>query len=188
MVGAILTQNTSWRNVERAIDILKVRGLLTPRALGTLSPEEIAPHIRSAGYYNIKARRLRAFLDYFLGRHNGEVERMREVETGRLREELLAIRGVGQETADSILLYAVGKPIFVVDAYTKRILERLGFLDGTATYDHVQRIFMDALPRDVQLYNEYHATLVRLGHSLCRKGNPRCQECPLIDLCSFGQA
>jgi endonuclease-3 related protein len=160
---------------------------LTPQALGRLSDKEIAPYIRSAGYYNIKAGRLRAFLDDFLGRYGGEVERMREVETGFLREELLAIRGIGPETADSILLYAVGRPIFVVDAYTRRILERLSLIDGMASYDQIQRLFMEALPQDMPLYNEYHALFVRLGHTLCRKRNPRCRECPLLDLCPFGQ-
>lgn len=183
MVGAILTQNTSWRNVERAIACLKSHGLLDAHLLAALDAGEIANHIRSAGYYNLKSLRLKAFLDYFIRRYDGQQARMKAVDTSCLREELLSITGIGPETADSILLYAVQKPVFVVDAYTRRILQRIGLADGVESYGQIQRLFQEAMPADEQLYNEYHALLVRLGHTLCRKTNPRCLQCPAGYMC-----
>ena len=181
-VGAILVQNTAWTNVERTIDGLRRRELLSFEALHRLPPSRLAPLLRSSGTFRVKAARLRALLD-FLGReYGGRVEAMRAEEPGRLRRKLLAVDGVGPETADSIVLYAAGHPSFVVDAYTRRVFTRLGRLRGRERYDVVQRFFTDALPPDAALYNDYHAQIVRLAKDICRP-RPRCAECPLEDLC-----
>lgn len=181
-VGAILTQNTAWANVEKALDALRDRRLLSYRALRPMPAARIAPLIRSSGYFRVKARRLRAFLR-FLGReYEGRVEAMRHEEPGSLRRKLLAINGIGRETADSIALYAAGLPLFVVDAYTRRIFARLGRLRGDEGYDEVQRLFMERLPPDPALFNDYHAQIVRLGKEVCRT-RPRCGVCPLEDRC-----
>ncbi len=179
MVGAILTQNTNWGNVEKAIVSLKSAGVLTPRKLDTLSHKERAQLIRSAGYFNVKARRLAAFTRYFMERYEGSASLMAQCDTVRLRKELLAVKGIGPETADSILLYACRKPVFVVDAYTKRIFSRHKLVAENASYDEVQEIFMDGLRRDQKLFNEYHALIVRTAKEFCVKQNPRCKECPL---------
>jgi endonuclease-3 related protein len=181
-IGAILTQNTSWTNVEKALDVLRRRRLLTFVKLQGLSPSRLAPLIRSSGYYNVKARRVRAFLD-FLGReYGGRAENMAGEEARSLRAKLLAVDGIGRETADSIVLYAAGRPVFVVDAYTRRIFARLGLLGGDESYDAIQRFFMDRLPRNTPLYNDFHAQIVRLGKDVCRP-RPRCESCPLETLC-----
>ncbi len=181
-VGAILTQNTAWANVEKAIANLKRAGLLEPAALARLSASEIAPLIKPAGYYNVKARRLRAFLD-FLGReYEGDVAAMARVEVSTVRPKLLAVRGVGPETADSILLYACGLPTFVVDAYTHRILHRHGLADEAATYDELKELFEANVEADVASYKQYHALLVRVGRERCRRGEPHCDGCPLEGL------
>jgi endonuclease-3 related protein len=181
-VGAILVQNTAWTNVERALDALRRRGLLSFEGLRRLPPSRLARLVRPSGTFRVKATRLRALLD-FLGReYGGRVEAMRDEEPGRLREKLLAVRGVGPETADSIALYAAGHPLFVVDAYTRRVFTRLGLLRGGESYGDVQRLFTDALPRDAPLYNDYHAQIVRLAKDVCRP-LARCRDCPLQDLC-----
>lgn len=179
VVGAVLTQNTNWQNVERAIANLKAAGLLSLEALRGLSLEELARLIRPAGYFNLKARRLRSLLDLIAGELGGRLERLWEPPLERSRERLLSVWGVGPETADSILLYAGGQPVFVIDAYTFRILGRHGLARQGMDYHQLQALFMDHLPRDPALYNEYHALLVRLGKELCRKANPRCGGCPL---------
>ena len=181
-LGAILTQNTAWANVEKALAELRRHGLLSFERLAALSAEQIAPLIRSAGYFNVKARRLKAFLD-FLGReYGGQVEAMRGEEPDQLRRELLAVHGIGRETADAIALYAVGQPLFVVDAYTRRIAARLGWIRGNEDYDDIQSWFMARLPRDVALFNDYHAQIVLLGNRVCRP-RPRCPACPLRSIC-----
>jgi endonuclease-3 related protein len=181
-LGAILTQNTSWTNVEKALAALRRRNRLSYDRLRSLPPSRIAPLIRSSGYYNVKARRVKAFLD-FLGReYGGRVERMAVEEPSVLRAKLLGVDGIGRETADSIVLYAAGLPQFVVDAYTRRIFERLGLLRGDEPYDEVQEIFMSRLGPDAALYNDYHAQIVRLGKDVCRP-HPRCDDCPLEDMC-----
>ena len=181
-LGAILTQNTAWSNVEKALAELERRGLLSFEPLAALSAEQIAPLIRSAGYFNVKARRLKAFLD-FLGReYGGRVEPMRAAEPAALRRQLLAVNGIGRETADSIALYAADKPLFVVDAYTRRIASRLGWIRGDEDYDEIQGWFTARLPRDVELYNDYHAQIVLLGKSVCRP-RPRCAVCLLLRVC-----
>jgi endonuclease-3 related protein len=181
-VGAILVQNTTWANVERTLDGLKRRRLLSFRALARLPASRLAPLLRSSGTFRVKARRLRAFLDFLSSEYGGRVEAMRAEKPDRLRERLLAVEGIGPETADSIALYAAGHPLFVVDAYTRRVFSRLGLLRGDEPYGEMQRFFMDRLPRDADLYNDYHAQLVRLGKDVCR-ARPRCVECPLDDLC-----
>lgn len=178
MVGAILTQNTSWRNVEKAIQKLKVKGVLSPDGIQHLKRSELARLIKSSGYYRIKADRLKSFVNFLFENYGGNLERLREEETRGLREKLLGVKGIGPETADSILLYGLKKPIFVVDAYTKRILLRHGLISKKTSYEEVQRLFMDYLPHEERLFNEYHALMVHLGKTLCRK-IPKCEVCPL---------
>jgi endonuclease-3 related protein len=181
-VGAILVQNTTWRNVEKALDVLRSRGLLSYRALDALDADAIAPLVRSSGVFRVKARRLRAFLDFLGERFEGDVERMRAVEAGALRAALLSVHGIGRETADAIALYAAEAPLFVVDAYTRRVFTRLGLLRGDEAYDEVQAFFHRRLPPDPVLYNDFHAQLVRLGKGVCRP-RPRCEACPLARVC-----
>jgi endonuclease-3 related protein len=177
-LGAILTQNTAWTNVERALDTLRARRLLSFEALDRRPAREIAPLIRPSGYFNVKARRLRAFLD-FLGReYGGRVESMATDDPARLRARLLGVPGIGRETADSIVLYAAGHAVFVVDAYTRRIFGRLGFLAGGEDYDTIAARFTSHLPRVVALFNDYHAQIVLLGKDVCRP-RPKCDVCPL---------
>jgi len=177
-LGAILTQNTSWSNVAKALGVLRKRGRFSYEALRACRPSRIAPLIRASGYFNVKARRLAAFLR-FLGReYGGRVEAMAAEEPAVLREKLLSVSGIGRETADSIALYAAGLPLFVVDAYTRRTFTRLGFLSGDEDYDEVQRFFMDRLPRAAALYNDYHAQIVLHGKEVCRTV-PRCGVCVL---------
>jgi endonuclease-3 related protein len=174
----VLTQNTNWKNVEKAIANLKSRGLLSPQKLHATPPDELASLIRPAGYYNVKAKRLRNLVDWLLAEYGGDVDRMSEAPLADLRESLMAVKGVGRETADSILCYAARKPAFVVDAYTYRILLRHGLVDESAGYDEVQETFESNLPADAELFGEFHALLVRAGKTYCRK-IPRCEECPL---------
>jgi endonuclease-3 related protein len=182
MVGAILTQNTNWKNVERAINNLKKKRLLNPLSLRHISQGRLARLIKPAGYFNIKAKRLKNFLDFLFNFYKGKVKDMLGVDTPILRRQLLNIKGIGPETADSILLYALGKPIFVVDAYTKRIFVRLGMIKEKDSYDEVQNFFMKRLKKNTKLFNEYHALLVRLGKEFCIKKTPRCHLCPLKEL------
>ena len=186
MVGAVLVQNTNWKNVEKAIDNLRRADLLEPHALYQVRPEELEELIRPAGYFRIKARRLHGLLEFFVRRYDGSTEAMFGTELSALREELLAVHGIGPETADSILLYAGGLPVFVVDTYTHRVLARHGWIGFDADYHTIQEHFQSSLPQDVALYNEYHALLVRVGKDYCRKQNPRCDECPLAELLPGG--
>ncbi len=179
MVGAVLTQNTNWRNVEKAIANLKREGLMDPVSLDAVPRERLAELIRPAGYYNVKAARLGNLLDAIVRDCGGSLERFFDGSVDTLRERLLAVKGVGRETADSIVLYAAGKPTFVVDAYTYRVLYRHGLIFDGAGYEEVKDIFESALPRDATLFNEYHALLVQLGKSFCRKSRPQCSSCPL---------
>lgn len=178
MVGAILTQNTSWRNVEKAIQKLKEKGVLNPKGIHRLRKSELAPLIKSSGYYRIKGDRLKSFVDFLFEEYNGNIKRMGKERLGEVREKLLGVNGIGPETADSILLYGLKKPIFVVDAYTKRILSRHGVISEKASYDEVQKLFMEHLPLDEKLFNEYHALLVYLGKTMCKK-IPKCELCPI---------
>ncbi len=180
IAGAILTQNTSWSNVEKAIRNLRREGLLNPAKMHRLKAEELAGRIRPAGYFNIKARRLKNFLDHLFGNYNGSIDRLFGKKTGaELRAELLSINGIGPETADSIVLYAASLPEFVVDAYTVRILRRHGLIGDKAPYGDVKALFMESLERDAGLFNEYHALIVKTGKDFCRPGRPLCGACPL---------
>jgi len=181
-VGAILTQNTNWTNVARAIANLKREGVLSPGALRALPADELAWLIRPAGYYNVKARRLRAFLDFLGDDFAGDMAAMAACGLGKLRPRLLAVKGIGRETADSILLYACGLATFVVDAYTYRVLARHGLAAEDADYDEFKELFETNLPADVRLYNQYHALLVKVGKERCRKRAPACEGCPLEPL------
>ncbi len=178
MVGAILTQNTAWPNVEKAILSLKANRLLDPPRLREIDAETLALAIRPAGYYNVKAKRLKNFIEWFMARAGGDAEVLRRADPGRLREELLEIKGVGRETADSILLYALGVPTFVVDAYTWRVLSRHRLVPEETSYEEMKDLFERNLPRDAKLYNEFHALLVAVGREYCRPA-PRCAKCPL---------
>ncbi|HRZ13952.1 MAG TPA: endonuclease III domain-containing protein [Candidatus Omnitrophota bacterium] len=178
-VGAILTQNTSWVNVEKAIRRLREYRLLTPRRMFAVSDKKLAAVIRPAGCYAVKARRLRHFLA-FLGPDCGTgLRALAAVTTSTLRRQLLNVNGIGPETADSILLFALNKPLFVVDGYTRRIFARHDLIAVDAAYDRIQAFCMRGLPREAKLFNEYHALLVRLGKDYCRKRNPGCARCPL---------
>ncbi len=181
-IGAILTQATAWANVVRAIANLKAAAALSSAALAALPEEELAALIRPAGYFRAKARKLKAFVGVLMDEYGGDLARLLALPTAQLRERLLAIYGVGPETADSIALYAGGHPLFVVDAYTRRLFCRLGLVDERVTYDGLQALFADHLPAAAPLFNEYHALIVRHGKDVCQK-RPRCAACVLADLC-----
>ncbi|HJV36916.1 endonuclease III domain-containing protein [Geomonas sp.] len=180
-VGAILTQNTNWGNVEKAIVNLKREGVLSIDALWEIEQERLAELIRPSGFFNVKSARLKDFIGWVLERH-GSLNAMFSGDWQSLRDELNAVRGIGRETCDSILLYAGDKPSFVVDAYTKRLFSRLGLVSESATYEEIRSLFMDALPLDAPLFNEYHALIVEHCKRHCRK-KPICEGCPLKGLC-----
>jgi endonuclease-3 related protein len=182
IVGAILTQNTNWLNVEKAIANLKTADCLDPAKLAEIETGRLAELIRPAGYYNIKAKRLKNFMDWlFADRFAGDLDVVAQMSADVLRGELLGVTGIGPETADSILLYAFEKPVFVVDAYTCRVMGRHGFLEPEAGYEQIREFFESSLPTDVKLFNEYHALLVRTGKEYCRP-KPKCAGCPLESL------
>jgi len=181
-IGAILTQNTNWSNVEKAILNLKRADLLTPQKLFSLPEPELAQYIRPSGFFKLKAKRLKNFLLFLKQTVNLNFEQLRQFETGKLRTMLLQVNGIGPETADSILLYALEKPIFVIDAYTKRIFTRHHLLPKNASYEQFQKFFMQNLPLDVKLFNEYHALIVRTAKSWCLRTKPLCEQCPLKDV------
>ena len=178
IVGAILTQNTAWRNVEKAITRLKSKELLYPAGILEIDDSTLANLIRPAGYYNIKTRRLKSFIRFLYDEYGGKLDNMFAEDLWRLRGKLLTVKGIGEETADSILLYAGRKPIFVVDAYTRRVLQRHDIIRSDATYGEIQNLFMTHLPHSVPLYNQYHALFVNTGKLFCTR-NPRCDGCPL---------
>ena len=179
IVGAILTQSTAWANVERAIVNLRSAKLLTPAAMGRISVSRLAALVRPSGYFRQKAKKLKAFVRFLQTNYGGSLKRMFQTPTAELREKLLAVHGVGPETADSILLYAGSHPVFVVDAYTHRIFERHGIVNGKPNYERVRTFVEASLPRDPVLFNEFHALIVNTGKSWCRKSAPRCDACPL---------
>jgi endonuclease-3 related protein len=184
MVGAILVQNTNWKNTERAIQNLKAKKLLTPLKLRNVPVKVLSQAIKPAGYFNIKAKRLKNFITFLFTAYGGSLKKMKARNGEMLRRELLSVNGIGEETADSILLYALDKPFFVVDAYTKRIFSRHGFLKGKLEYGRVQKFFTQNLPRKIKLYNEYHALIVRLAKDFCRT-KPLCEKCPVGFLCAY---
>ena len=186
IIGAILTQNTAWVNVEKAIRNLKKEKALSVSRLCRITEKKLAGLIRPSGYYNVKANRIKNFLRFLNSRYKGSIDRMFRSDLYKLREELLAIKGVGMETADSILLYAGSKPIFVVDAYTKRTFSRHGFISEEAEYKEIQSLFMDNLPQDAALFNEFHALIVELGKSTCKSKQPLCNTCPINEDTTYG--
>lgn len=179
MIGAILTQNTNWENVRKAIANLKEAGILSFPALSALPVDELALLIKPCGYFNIKAKRLKNLLEMIAERYNGQLEILLNEDLATGREALLSVKGIGPETADSILLYAANHPIFVVDTYTHRIFSRHHLTAEENDYHSLQEEFHDRLPAEATLYNEYHALIVALGKDYCRKKNPRCGACPL---------
>jgi endonuclease III related protein len=183
IVGTILTQSAAWTNVEKAIIRLKKAGVMTPSAMQLLSQSDLAELVHSCGYYNMKAKKLLAFVEWLSLRFDGDLDRLFDRDLNRLRADLLEVYGIGEETADSILLYAGQKPIFVIDAYTRRIIDRVGLAVAGPRYQDYQHVFMDNLKQQVQLFNEYHALLVALGKNCCLKTEPNCQPCPLRLIC-----
>jgi endonuclease III related protein len=183
MIGAILTQSTAWTNVEKGILNLKKAEVLSPRTLRQIPEKELAELIFSCGYYNAKARKLKAFVEWYGERFQDSLDRMSAGGLWQLRQELLEVHGIGEETADSILLYACQKPVFVIDAYTRRIVDHLGLQPGGSKYKDYQALFMDNLPPDEPLFKEYHALLVALGKETCRKSLSACSDCCLKQIC-----
>ncbi len=178
-IGAILTQNTNWANVEKAINNLKKHNLLNPKKLKEIDEKKLSTLIKSAGYYNQKSKKIKEFVKFLIENYNGDMVKMKEEEDERLREKLLSIKGIGKESADSILLYALNKPVFVIDAYTYRIMLRHGFIYEDITYDELKELFEKNLPKDTQIFNEFHALLVNVGKEFCKKSVPKCNGCPL---------
>ena len=177
-VGAILTQNTNWGNVEKAIKNLKAAKALNAKRMHEMPLNKLAVLIRPAGYFNVKTKRLKAFMSFLMDNYEGSIKKMSKEGLHGLREKLLSVNGIGPETADSILLYALEKPVFVIDAYTKRVLSRHKLVAYDEPYDAFQRLFHDSVKKDTTLYNEYHALFVQVGKIYCRP-NPLCEECPL---------
>jgi endonuclease III related protein len=185
MVGAILTQSAAWKNVETAIANLKAAGVLSPAALREIDLQRLAVLIRPAVYYNVKARKLKALVQWFMSSCNDDISMMRMKDAGKLRAELLDVWGIGEETADSIVLYAAEKPVFVIDAYTRRIIDHIGLKPDGNRYSDYQALLVRNLPADTVVYNEYHALLVHLGKETCRP-KPLCSGCCIKDICKTG--
>ncbi|MCB9770561.1 MAG: endonuclease III domain-containing protein [Candidatus Omnitrophica bacterium] len=181
IVGAILTQNTAWKNVEKAIANLKREKVLSVAAMRRIPQDHLAELIRSSGYFNQKAIKLKAFISFLDEHYSGSIAKMAKAPLETLRHHLLEVKGIGPETADSILLYALNKPIFVIDAYTKRLLQRHHYFDKEPTYHEAQEFFERNLPANLDLFNDYHAQIVAVGHHYC-KPKPRCEGCPLEHL------
>ena len=178
MVGAVLTQNTSWNNVEKAILNLKEKSLLSIQNLSQIPSSLLAEYIRPSGYYNLKAKRLKNLINCIVNKYNGDITTLFSLDTETIREELLMVKGIGLETADSIVLYGAERPLFVVDTYTHRIVTRHGLIEEEAGYNDLHSFFMDNLSHDVDLFKEFHALIVKTGKDFCRK-KPSCSECPL---------
>jgi len=186
VVGAILTQAAAWTNVEKAIDNLRAAGVLSPQGIMETPVDELARLVYPAGYYNAKARKLKAFVEMLFERHGGDLDRLFTLPLSELRRELLATHGIGPETADAVILYAAGRPCFVIDAYTRRVFGRLGLAPARDDYGSWQRLFEEALPPDVALFNEYHALIDRHAKTYCRK-EPLCGQCFLREVCPYGR-
>ncbi len=183
-LGAILTQSTNWKNVEKAILKLNENNLIDSEKLKKIKVEELASLIISSGYYNQKAKKIKNFIEFLFKEFNGNLDYLFSLEIEELRSKLLRINGIGKETADSIILYAANKPIFVIDAYTKRIFTRLGYKEDD--YDKLQKFFMYNIEKDSKVFNQYHALLVELGKRYCKK-EPECSNCPLLNVCRTGK-
>lgn len=184
-VGAILTQNTSWANVEQAINNLKREGILSPEKIKAAPLPTIKRLIRPAGYYNAKAKKLKVFVEFLYERYTCDIKTMRRVDLEEVREELLGIWGIGPETADSILCYALDKDSFVIDAYTRRIMGRLGLVNEKIGYDDLKSYIEDRIPRDLTYYQEFHALFVAHAKAACTARTPRCETCPISDECQY---
>ncbi|MBM3925628.1 MAG: endonuclease [SAR202 cluster bacterium] len=187
VIGAILTQSAAWVNVEKALANLKSAGVMSAEGLRDVPEARLAELLRPSGYFNMKARKVKAFIDHLWSRYDGDLEGLLSQEAESLREELLGIWGIGEETADDIVLYAASKPVFVIDAYTRRVFERLGLGGGVRSYGEWQALFHSSLPRNAALFNEYHALVVKHGKDVCRKA-PRCEGCCLREVCKAGKA
>jgi endonuclease-3 related protein len=186
MVGAVLTQATTWSNVEKAIANLERAGALTPGAIRALRPPELARLVYPSGFFNSKARKLKALCQYLGRAHDDDIEAMSRLKTATLRDELLGVFGIGEETADAILLYALGHPVFVIDAYSRRTFRRLGLANASTSYTDHQSLFTQNLPLDAGMFGEYHALIVRHGRESCKK-LPLCRACPLLEVCPTGR-
>lgn len=178
MVGAILTQNTNWKNVEKALTNLKKNDLLSIQKMHCVSVEKLADNIRPSGYYNIKAKRLKNLISFLVEEYEYDIDRLFSEDIETQRRSLLSVKGIGPETADCIILYAAEKPVFVIDSYTYRILSRHNMADDPTTYDELQDLFMSNLEPDNKIFNEFHALIVMTGKEYCKK-EPRCDNCPL---------
>lgn len=179
VIGAVLTQNTAWTNVEKAIANLKSHALLSMDGLLGVATAELARLIRPSGYYNQKAKKIKRFVEFLAKDYEGDLDKLFKENAPTLRCKLLALNGIGPETADSIVLYAARKPVFVIDAYTTRIMQRHGLVPSETSYHEVQELFTDRLALDTEMFNEFHALLVRVGKEHCKKANPLCSGCPL---------
>ena len=186
MVGAVLTQATAWTNVEIAIARLKDADALSPAAIRCMDIEALAALIYSSGFYNSKAQRLKALVAYLGETYDDDIDAMRLMDGAKLRRELLGVKGIGEETADAILLYALGKPTFVIDAYTRRLISRLGIAPDSEAYSAYQKLFSDNLPQDTAMSAEYHALIVQHCKEACRK-TPVCEGCCLRSVCPTGR-
>ena len=187
VLGAILVQSTAWGNAAKALDAIREAGVLDVTALARLSEGEIAELVRSSGFYTVKASRVKAFVEHVMEGYGGDLDTMLDQEVAELRRELMGIHGIGEETADCIVLYAAGKPTFVIDEYTRRIVGRLGVWPrGRGTYGDYQRVFEEALGSEAGVFGEYHALLIALGKDVCRK-SPLCLGCALKQVCEYGR-
>ena len=182
IIGAILTQNTAWNNVEKAIKELKTKKLLTIEAIDSIRSDSLSKIIRKTGYHRLKAKRLKNITRFIIDECQGSLSKLKKEDTLLLREKLLKVNGVGPETADAILLYALDKPIFVVDAYTKRIFLRHSVIDKKTDYNGIQELTHRCMPKEVKVFNQFHALIVETAKSYCKKTKPLCQECPLKGL------
>ena len=185
IIGAVLTQAVAWKNVTRAIDNLKRANLMNINFIIDIDEEDLAQHIKPALYHRQKAKKLKALMTFIATEYNGDLDLMFAESLPILRKKLLGIWGIGPETADSILLYAGDKTVFVVDTYTKRIFNRLGMVDENISYQEMQEYLQKNIPSDLYIYNEYHALLVGLGANYCKKIRPHCSKCPLLNLCKY---
>jgi endonuclease-3 related protein len=185
MIGAVLTQAAAWSNVEKALANLKDADALSSEAIRKMPLSDLAQLVYPSGYYNAKARKLKALCDFLHDRFADDIDAMARVPTSEIRKELLGVYGIGDETADDIVLYALGHPIFVVDTYTRRLMHRLGMASEDVSYSELQSLFMDNLAPDTQYFNEYHALIVRHAVVSCKK-QPVCPDCPLLDICETG--
>ena len=185
IIGAILTQSVSWKNVKIALSNLRYHDILTIKDINRADKQTIASLIKSTRFYNQKAIKLKNFTDFLFREYEGDLDNLFDHDTISIREQLIRVKGLGEETVDSILLYAGGKKIFVIDAYTKRVFSRLGIIGENWTYSKIQTYFLNNLKSNTEIYGDYHAQIVNLGHLLCRKTNPSCNQCPLEDLCRY---